>query len=79
MARYVHTESGTEYSTAIVVFAVVVLVTLGWIVAGAIAAVPAALGFVSAAMWVWGILGGIWTGNILLGMKVYKDQSRRVQ
>jgi hypothetical protein len=78
MAHYVHEKTGTEFTTGMLIFTMVILVTLGWIGAGAIAAIPAFLGAVDAALWVWGILGGMWTGSMFLGLKQYKSESSRV-
>ena len=78
MARYVHQESGTEFTTGMLVFTFIFLMIVGWIGAGAIAAIPAFFGSVTAAMWVWGVLGGIWTGLMVLGVQEYKSQARRL-
>ncbi len=78
MARYVHGESGTEFTTGMLVFTFVFLIVLGWVAAGAIAAIPAFFGSITAAMWVWGVLGGAWSGLMILGVQEYKRESRRL-
>ena len=79
MARYVHGKSGTEYSTGLLIFAFIVVTALGLVVAGAIAAIPAMFGAISGALWVWGILGGIWTGLTLRGALEYRSESRKLK
>lgn len=78
MARYFHDKSNIEVTTGMLVFTFLFLVVVGWIAAGAIAAVPAFFGAITAALWVWGILGGIWTGSMFVGMLEYKSQLRRI-
>jgi hypothetical protein len=78
MTRYVHNGSNTEYTTGMIIFTIIILFILGWLLSGAIAAIPALMGSVEGALWVWGVVGGIWTGNVLLGVRKYLSESRRL-
>ena len=78
MARYVHVKSGVEYSTGLWLFAIVCVTFLGVLASGAIAAIPALFGAVEGAMWVWGILGGLWTGLTVKGVFEYRSESRKL-
>lgn len=78
MARYVHVKSSVEYSTGMLLFAMIFVTFLGIVAAGAIAAIPAAFGAVQGALWVWGILGGLWTGLTAKGAIGYRQESRKL-
>jgi hypothetical protein len=78
MSKYVHEDSTTEFTTGMIVFVVVGLLVLGVIVGGVFAAVPALFGAADAALWVWGMVLGLWTGNVGFGLVNYLRESRKI-